>query len=454
MTATKNSRHRVCAGLLVISLLGLGTTEAQESSELDRALQSLEVKPENESEPTIPSDELLSGHVSDVRLRLIDIAADLLLAVGASTERDESLESLQGGGHDPRKRGFTLQSLETSFVGAVDPYFQMEAHLLFYLDPIENESVFELEEAFFTTSQLPLDLDKHGVEVEGGMFLTEFGRINPMHAHAWSWLDQPVIHTRIFGPDGMRGIGARVGWLTPLPWFSELHLGLQNANGETMASFHANDEFFEERPIGGRPFNDQEIRSLTDLAYLVRWDNGWSFSDELSAKAGASALFGPNATGPDGKTSVYGADVVVKWLPVTNYAGWPFVTFEAEIVRRDYYADDFDDGATVLSSQKLEDWGFYAQLLWGFTRNWSTGVRYEFAGGAGESAGDFTSRDDDPFRNDRHRVSPLISWNATEFSRLRLQYNFDTADHLSGNEAHSVWLGAEVLIGKHPKHQY
>ena len=143
MTATKNSRHRVCSGLLVISLLGLGTTEAQESSELDRALQSLEGTPEKESEPTIPSDELLCGRVSDVRLRLIDIAADLLLAVGASTERDESLESLQGGGHDPRKRGFTLQSLETSFVGAVDPYFQMETHLLFYLDPIENESVFE-----------------------------------------------------------------------------------------------------------------------------------------------------------------------------------------------------------------------------------------------------------------------------------------------------------------------
>ena len=37
-----------------------------------------------------------------------------------------------------------------------------------------------------------------------GQFLTEFGRINPTHPHAWAWLDQPVIEARVFGPDGMR----------------------------------------------------------------------------------------------------------------------------------------------------------------------------------------------------------------------------------------------------------
>ena len=48
----------------------------------------------------------------------------------------------------------------------------------------------ELEEAFFTTTALPYDL-----QLKGGYFLTEFGIINPTHPHSWDWMDQPVINT-------------------------------------------------------------------------------------------------------------------------------------------------------------------------------------------------------------------------------------------------------------------
>ena len=77
-----------------------------------------------------------------------------------------------------------------------------------------------------------------------------------------------------------------------------------------------------------------------------------------------------------------------------------------------------------------EDWGFYTQLLYGFHPGWAAGLRYEFTGGSGESVREFGSRNQDPFRDDRHRVSPLLAWYITEFSRLRLQYNYDRADHL------------------------
>ena len=72
----------------------------------------------------------------------------------------------------------------------------------------------------------------------------------------------PLIHTRLFGGDGIRGPGLRLGWLLPLPWFSELHAGLQNATGETMVSFLANDEVFEEGGIGGRPDGSPGVRDL------------------------------------------------------------------------------------------------------------------------------------------------------------------------------------------------
>jgi hypothetical protein len=42
----------------------------------------------------------------------------------------------------------------------------------------------------------------------------------------------------------------------------------------------------------------------------------------------------------------------------------------------------------------------------------------------------------------------------TEFSRLRLQYNYDRAQHLESGDAHSVWLGAEIMLGAHAAHSY
>ena len=64
------------------------------------------------------------------------------------------------------------------------------------------------------------------------------------------------------------------------------------------------------------------------------------------------------------------------------------------------------------------------------------------------------ARQDDPLRADRLRISPLLLWHPTEFSRLRLQYNYDNTDTLVGGDAHTVWLGAEILYGEHGAHKY
>jgi hypothetical protein len=267
-----------------------------------------------------------------------------------------------------------------------------------------------------------------------------------------------------------------LAWLTPLPWFSEVYFSVQNANGETMASFLANDEFFEERPVGGRPFVSRDVRSLKDLAYLGRWSNSWDLSDEITMKMGLSGLYGPNATGPSGQTWIYGADLKMKWRPVNHFRGWPFLLFESEIMKRDYRADRFfnpgpdEVGGTtddiLLPKQTLKDWGFYSQLLWGFRKDWATGIRFDYASGSGNSASvdfetgavDILRRNQDPFRNNRYRIAPLLAWHPTEFSRFRLQYNYDRFSErileFNGRAAHSIWLGAEFMLGAHAAHKY
>jgi len=424
---------------------------AQEKAPADKLEEAVQELPKAPTPPTTLAPALASQRLGGVTLRLIDLSLDVLAGAGGSTVGDEELQRLEGGDHDPRKNGFTLQNVELSLAGAIDPYFTGETHLVFFVDPANGDTTVEMEEAFLTTTGLPF-----GLQVKAGLFFTEFGLINPTHPHAWHWQDQPIINTRVFGPDGMRQAGLRVGWFLPVPWSSELLLGAQNANGEIMASFLANEEFFGERPIGGRPFVARSVTGPQDLVYLVRWVNFWNLRDDVGAQLGGSAVFGPNASGPDGRTTIYGGDLKVRWRPGNHFRGWPFLLWESEIIRRDYKADSFDGSdptgnPLTLPAQTLHDSGVYTQLLYGFSYGWAAGVRFEYASGSGASVG---GRAADPFRNDRYRVSPLLVWHPSEFSRLRLQYNYDRADHLTQRDAHTVWLGLEFLYGAHPAHKY
>ncbi|MBM4259141.1 MAG: hypothetical protein FJ147_24985 [Deltaproteobacteria bacterium] len=418
--------------------------------------------------------------------RYIDLSFIPSFFAGASSKRDSVIQTLQGGGHDPRKRGFTLAEGELGLSGIVDPYFEARAYITTFLDAQSGETNLELEEAFLTTRSLP-----YGLQLEVGHFLTEFGQINPRHPHQWDWIDQPIVNNRLFGPDGIRAPGFRASVLLPklLPgWWkadnfsSIIHVGMQNANGETMTSFlggrheHSGGEEAEheeegeehehalnDESIGFRPRINRDTRAMKDFTYLARWENFYDFRNGLSTNIGASGLYGPNATGPRGDTWIYGVDMKWRWRPNNSFRGWPFVTWQTELMRRDYHADRFtlrhedEPGeVTTIPGRTLEDWGAYSQLLYGFYYGsyggWATGVRYEYAGSSGQSIG---GRQRDPFRADRHRVSPLLIWQPSEFTRIRLQYNFDNARHLAGsNNAHSIWLGFQWLYGQHPPHEY
>ncbi|ETX00358.1 MAG: hypothetical protein ETSY1_11555 [Candidatus Entotheonella factor] len=432
------------------------------ASALDRALEELPATPAPSTEPTAPS--LVSGQTGGATFRLIDVSAIINMAVGGSTEPDSRLSFLQLGGHDPRQNGFTLQATEISLAGAVDPYFSGEVHLNF-LDQ-NGETLAELEEAFLTTQALPF-----GLEVEAGLMLTEFGIINTQHSHSWDWQDQPIVASRMFGPDGQRLVGARLGWLVPVPWFAQLHIGVQNARSNLAPSFngafhmhgggeegghsHGGEEE-EETVVGQRPLVQQRVEGPEDMLYLVRLENSWELPQQITAKFGLSSLFGPNASGPDGRSIVAGADLKMTWRPARNFRGWPFLKWQSEFMWRDYKADDFqaeepDEAIQQLDSDHLRGYGFYSQLLYGFRHGWAAGVRVEYANGEGNSV---EGRSQDPLRDERFRLSPQLVYWPTEFSRLRLQYNYDWADHLDDNDAHTVWLGLEAQFGPHPAHQY
>lgn len=449
--------------------------QAQEPSppaetDLDRALREAEA-----NAPAAPAAAPAAPgtlKLGSATLRLIDLSLDTLFAVGTSNQKEDEILVLQGGGHDPRRRGFTVQNVELSLAAAVDPYFSAAAHLIYFLTP-EGESAFELEEVFVTSTALPW-----GFQLEAGQFFTEFGRLNPQHPHQWDFQDQPVIHTRLFGPDGLRGPGVRLSWLAPLPWFAELHLGVQNANGETMASFLASDEFFKEAAVGGRQFVARDVRTAADVLYLGRAVTSVDLGESLTVVLGASALFGPNATGTHAHTEIWGSDLKVKWRPASHFRGWPFVLVQGEVIARRYLAatQDFDPDGSIAAGAgpngdeftagraTLRDHGFYVQALWGFWYGWVVGVRYEHARSTGDSINPTTgldATDTDPLRDKRTRVALTLAWHPTEYSRIRLQLNHDVATHMrhrfrlhEPETSQSVWLGIEFFFGAHAAHTY
>lgn len=437
----------LASGLLLVSTVSTIAQTANDTSALKLQMRDMESR--------LASVEKITGRSAGA-LRLIDTSVDVLVAGGFSSEDNSVLENLQSGGHDPKRNGFTLQQAEVSFSGAIDPYFTGEAHIVFL------ENGVELEEAFLTSTALPA-----GLELKAGYFLTEFGRVNPTHPHTWYWMDQSIVASRLLGEDGIRAPGARLAWLVPTPWYSQLYVGIQNADSETAVSFlgeghhHGEEEHDEEEhehageeTIGGRPRIDREADGLDELLYLVRWENSLDLTTEATALFGLSALHGPNAASDDGETTLYGTDLTLKWVPTSNRRGYPFVLWQTEAIKRDFKADavsiPHDDHFHDFPGETIGDWGFYSQVVWGFAPRWETGLRVEYV--TGNDAG-VEERSEDPSRCDRVRISPMLAFRPSEFSRIRVQYNYDDADNLA-DPVHTVWAGMEFLYGKHPAHKF
>jgi len=411
--------------------------------DLERRFREAETRRDGEIEALVDRLDEMEAALKEARrpeprLKLLDIALSGLFAAGGSTATGEDLRDLQGGGHDPGGNGFTVQNVELSVSGAVDPWFRGEAHVAFAIDS-DGETAVELEEMFLTTTSLPA-----GLQAKAGHYFTEFGRSNPTHPHAWEFVDQPFAMTRMFGGDGMRSPGARLSWLAPTPFSLEAVAGVQNAHGETVPSFLG--AAGEPQP-GGHPRVTGDVGSPADMLWSGRVVAAFDLAPTTVLAPGASGAFGPNGTG--GRTRILGGDLTLKWKPLANEAGFPFVSWTSEYVARRFDAETAvdPDTSTVVPGEILHDAGLYTQVVWGFARGWTVGARHEWGdvrGGTPEG---------DPLRDRRIRDSLALTWYPSEFSKIRLQGSRDYAGHLDGPE-YAVWLQFEILLGAHGAHKW
>jgi hypothetical protein len=372
----------------------------------------------------------------------ISLSFDALVAAGASTAKD--IDKLELGGHDPKQRGFTVQNLETVFEGKVDPYFRGQANVVLQINP-HGDTTIEAEEAYLETMALPWNL-----QLKAGQFFTEFGRLNPTHPHTWDFVDQPLVNGRFLGEDGLRSAGTRLSWLTPTPFYSELFLTLQNSQGGTAFSFR-NDH--DGSPFFGRPNTQGRVTTLGDMLFVPRYAASFDLTDAQTLVAGASAAIGPNGSGTDSATQIYGVDLFWKWKSPQQHAGFPFVSWQTEGMLRRFEAGAFPGDLTTpaLPRETLIDYGLYSQVAYGFRKGWVAALRGDYV--FPEKPGLYEAIvGPDPDRASRWRISPNLTWYPSEFSKIRLQYNYD---HRNGiGDDHSVWAQFEFLLGTHAAHKF
>src|SRR6266508_1543059 len=369
----------------------------------------------------------------------MNISLDGLFALAYSSARD--LNHIEVGDHDPQLRGFNARNTELAFDGAVDPYFEGFANIVFKLDN-DNETEVEVEEAFMQTTSLPFNL-----QLKGGQFFAAFGRLNPVHPHAWEFVDTPLVNGLFLGPDGLRGVGAQGSWTLPLPWYSQLIFAAQNGRGSTGFSFRNPGEdgmFFD------RITTDREARGLQDFVWIPRFENSFNLSDTQTVLAGVSGAFGSNETGANSRTQIYGADLLYKWKSSHAEGGFPFVKWQTEFMYRRFQAGHGADDSFPVA-ETFHDWGLYSQVLWGFKKGWVAGIR-----------GDYVDMQDSKFTDDldrqsRWRLSANLTWYPTEFSKIRLQYNQDFLQQnffLSARQVESIFLQWEFILGSHRAHKF
>lgn len=309
---------------------------------------------------------------------------------------DEEADVEESESGEGTTTGIKIQEVEAQFTAFVDPY--LKADVILALP--EGEGI-EVEEGYVSTLNIP------STTLRIGKTLTPFGKHNLLHTHQFPFIDAPLINERILGEEGLAEVGVDVSYLLKLPWFSELRLDLLDGGNEIL-------------------FNSPKG---SDLAYLAHFKNLWDLSDATTLELGESYIAGKNAF--EDTSQAVGVDLTVKWRPPRR------TLYRALIWQTEYIY------ATANPADQTFDelGGLYTLVQYQFARRWWIQGRYDHLG--------LPEADDE---GKTYRVSGLLTLVPTEFSALRLQYNYLKEEDEDG--IHEVLAQLNFTIGSHPAHQY
>ena len=320
-----------------------------------------------------------------------------------------------------QKKGFNIKEGELFLFAPVDPYFNLYANIPF------TESGASLEEAYFLTTSLP-----EGLQVKGGKFKSNFSRFNAQHPHAWDFADIPLAYRAFFGNEGLIEKGAQVTYLPNLPIYTLL--GVEVLQGE-------NEVMFNQNATGG------------PHAFTGFIKQSFDFGDSSTLYYGPYVVGGQTRTTTvadgtyfAGNSQLYGFETVYKWKP-SRYRS---LLIQGEYMIRNQDATLADLASATPSRLVRSQDGAYLQALYQVDR-WRFGARYDRLG---IFKNDFqVAGTNQGFGANPWRASAALELNLSEFSRLRLQYNYDRSGG-DGRTNNEFYLQLILGIGAHAAHSF
>jgi len=389
----------------------------------------------------------------------------------SASGREHDHDHDHGNAHASMDNGFNFREAEIAFSATVDPYFDAFAYLA-----VDGDGNLDLEEGYFQTRSLP-----KGLRVKGGKFLSDFGYINRQHPHQWDFADQNLAYLNLLGDHGLQDTGLQLTWLPELPVYTllgvELLQGDQERFGVTLGGDEQREYGLDSTDDGPRLFTvfaklgpdlgpDHALQLGLSYAHARQHqelhththhkdegddhhDHGHHHDDHDHDHDHDLVV---HTNGLDGDADLWGLDVVYKYDGRGDYGHRDF-RFQAEYLRaiKDLKVKSSAHPEAIGSSRKFTTDGLYAQAIYGFAPKWTAGVRYDVLGLTNEVSGgkraDFGSSD---------RWSFDVTWNLTEFSRLRAQYNHSNI-LVTENERErfdTFWLQFIMSLGAHGAHSF
>lgn len=418
------------AGMTGIAATAALTLSATATAQINSSSSNTGVISGNEFNPSV--SVILNGGVTDY----------------SSDEEYELHGFILGGEAGLNDEGFSVFETELSFSANVDDLFYGFSTI--GLHQHEGEIEVDVEEAWFQTIGLG-----NGFTVKGGQFFSDIGYHNVQHSHSWDFADAPLVYRGIFG-QRYADTGVQVSWIAPTDMFLELS-----------AEWMRGTEF----PTGGGDNGNKG-------AYVAMATIGGDISASSSWQIGLSGLFSnDNAIGAGGHehghdeeeeeeggeehgeadftadVRIVGLDMVYKWAPNGN-SKQTNLTLQAEIFNRIYDGNvsiEEEDGTSTVDYQGT---GFYLQGVYQFMPQWRVGLRYD------RMMSDISGSEDEVLEEagfeaggyDPQRTSVMVDWTHTEYSRLRLQYNFDQSREDENDS--QIFLQYILSLGAHGAHRF
>ncbi|MBZ0090911.1 MAG: hypothetical protein K8F27_01610 [Sulfuricellaceae bacterium] len=328
------------------------------------------------------------------------------------------------------QRGFSLTESELGIYANIDPLFY--GGLNFSIHPDNTVST---EEAFIQTTSLP-----HGLTVKAGRFYSGIGYLNEQHAHTWDFADAPLAYQAFLGGQ-FNNDGVQVRWLAPTDTYLEVGAELgrganypgtgrdKNGSGASALFAHA----------GGDIGISNSWRAGLSVLTTSPQDRTWD--DVNLANAAVTNRF-------SGNSKLWIADGVWKWSPNGN-------TYYTNFKLQGEYLRRTEDGTLVSAatpgSYASTQSGWYLQGIYQFAPYWRAGVRTERLD---SGSVDYGINNATLLRPDYAptRQSVMVDFNASEFSRIRLQLAQDKSRQ--GASDNQLFLQYQMALGAHGAHQY